>query len=97
MKFQKRIKLLPGVTLNLSKSGLTVSIGPRGATLNVGGNRSKITVGAPGTGLSHTRALGRGKPELTGEPLPAKPPAKSRSGWVWLALGALFLLAILMH
>ena len=44
-----------------------------------------------------TRVLGRGKPELTGEPLLAKPPAKSRSGWVWLALSALFLLAILMH
>ncbi|MDI9385547.1 MAG: DUF4236 domain-containing protein, partial [Verrucomicrobiota bacterium] len=35
-RFQKRIRLFPGVTLNLSKSGGSLSLGPRGAKLNLG-------------------------------------------------------------
>lgn len=35
-RFTKRIKLLPGVTLNLSKRGVSsVSAGPEGAKVNV--------------------------------------------------------------
>ena len=30
-RFQKRIKIMPGVRLNLSKSGASWSVGPRGA------------------------------------------------------------------
>jgi Protein of unknown function (DUF4236) len=33
--FRKRIKILPGVSLNLSKSGPSASVGPRGAKLSV--------------------------------------------------------------
>lgn len=63
MRFQKRIKLLPGVKLNLSKSGISASIGRPGATLNVGSKGAKVTGGIPGTGLSHTKQLStkRGK------------------------------------
>lgn len=34
MSFRKSIKILPGVRLNLSKSGVSASLGPRGATVN---------------------------------------------------------------
>lgn len=57
MRFQKRIKLLPGVRLNLSKSGISASIGRPGATMNIGSKGAKITGGIPGTGLSHTEQL----------------------------------------
>ena len=30
-RFSKRIKILPGVSINLSKSGVSASVGPRGA------------------------------------------------------------------
>lgn len=53
-RFQKRIKLLPGVTVNLSKSGVSTSVGPRGAKITVGHGKTRTTVGIPGTGLSHT-------------------------------------------
>lgn len=53
-RFQKRIKLFPGVSLNLSKSGVSTSIGPRGAKVTVGNGRVRTTVGLPGTGISHT-------------------------------------------
>jgi len=53
-RFQRRIRLLPGVRLNISKSGVTTSIGARGARVTLGGGRTRTTVGIPGTGLSHT-------------------------------------------
>jgi uncharacterized protein DUF4236 len=59
--FSKRIKIAPGVTLNLSKSGVSTSIGPRGAKLTLGSRRgTRATVGLPGTGLSYTSILKRG-------------------------------------
>lgn len=51
-RFQKRIKVLPGVRLNISKSGVSTSLGGRGATVNIGKNGVRTTVGVPGTGLS---------------------------------------------
>jgi hypothetical protein len=55
LRFRKRIKILPGVHVNLSKNGVSTSLGPRGATVNIKpGRKSKTTIGAPGTGLSVT-------------------------------------------
>ena len=60
-RFQKRIKILPGVYINLSKSGVSASVGGHGATVNVGANgRRMITLGIPGTGLSYRVPLGSG-------------------------------------
>lgn len=53
-RFQKRIKLLPGVSVNLSKSGVSTSLGPRGARVTYGHGQRRTTVGLPGSGLSHT-------------------------------------------
>ena len=58
LRFRRRLRLFPGVSLNLSKQGLSsISFGGPGASINVpvarsGGTRS--TVGLPGTGLSWT-------------------------------------------
>lgn len=53
-RFRKTIKILPGVRLNLSKSGGSISIGPRGAKLTVGPRGVRATVGIPGSGISYT-------------------------------------------
>lgn len=53
-RFQRRVKLFPGVTLNISKSGVTTSLGTRGARVTLGRGQTRTTVGLPGTGLSHT-------------------------------------------
>lgn len=55
LRFQKRVKLLPGVTLNFSKSGVSTSFGVRGARMTVGHGRRRTTVGLPGSGLSYTK------------------------------------------
>lgn len=49
--FRKRIKILPGVHMNVSKSGTSWSIGPRGAKVNFGKRGKYVTTGIPGTGI----------------------------------------------
>ena len=53
-RFWRRIKIAPGVTLNLSKSGGSLSFGPRGAKFTIGSRGKRATVGLPGTGLFYT-------------------------------------------
>jgi hypothetical protein len=51
---RRTIKVFPGLTLNLSKSGVSASVGVRGARVTVGKTGIRKTVGIPGTGLSYT-------------------------------------------
>jgi DNA segregation ATPase FtsK/SpoIIIE-like protein len=53
-RFFRRIRIVPGLTLNLSKSGVSVSVGPRGAKYTVGPRGKRLTLGLPGTGLFYT-------------------------------------------
>jgi hypothetical protein len=52
-RFQKRRKLLPGVTLNLGRRGPGVSVGRRGAKVSAGPRGLGATVTLLGTGLSY--------------------------------------------
>jgi Protein of unknown function (DUF4236) len=59
LRFFRRIRLVPGVRINLSKSRPSVSVGRPGMWLTVGGKRgTRTTVGLPGTGLFWTQASG---------------------------------------
>jgi hypothetical protein len=53
-RFRRSFRLMPGVRINLSKSGVSTSIGGRGAWFTVGPRGARTTVGIPGTGLSYT-------------------------------------------
>lgn len=53
-RFFRRMKIAPGITLNLSKSGPSVSVGPRSAKLTLGPRGTRTTVGIPGTGAYYT-------------------------------------------
>jgi len=53
-RFFRRIRVLPGLTLNLSKSGLNVSAGRPGAHMTVGPKGTTETLGIPGTGARWT-------------------------------------------
>src|SRR3954467_5425599 len=59
-RFQKRISILPGVRINLSKSGVSASLGPRGADVNIGKDGVTANAGIPGTGLSYRQKIGKG-------------------------------------
>ena len=58
-RFQRRKKVLPGLTLNVGKRGGSLSVGPRGAKLNAGRRGVTGTVTLLGTGLSYVKRLGR--------------------------------------
>lgn len=53
-RFRRSVKLLPGVKLNLSKTGPSVSVGIRGAHETIGKHGIRTTIGLPGSGLSYT-------------------------------------------
>ena len=54
-RFFRRKKILPGITLNLSRSGPSLSFGPCGAKYTVGSKGRRTTFGIPGTGLFYTQ------------------------------------------
>ncbi|MFZ5853074.1 MAG: DUF4236 domain-containing protein [Chloroflexota bacterium] len=78
LRFWRRVKVAPGVTINLGKRGASVSLGPRGSKTTLGRSGVRQTVGLPGTGLFATQQLRRGqrgdRPPATGEPT-NQPPA----------------------
>ena len=53
-RFWRRVRLAPGVTLNLSKSNASLSFGPRGAKYTISPRGNRATAGLPGTGLFYT-------------------------------------------
>jgi hypothetical protein len=53
-RFHKAFSLIPGVKLNLSKSGPSLSVGGQGMTTNFGTKGTRETVGLPGSGLSYS-------------------------------------------
>jgi hypothetical protein len=53
-RFRKIFSVIPGVKVNLSKSGVSTSLGGHGATVNVGSSGKKtLTLGIPGSGMSY--------------------------------------------
>jgi hypothetical protein len=58
LRFFRRKQLLPGVRLNLSRSGPSLSFGVRGAHVTVGRRGVTRTVGIPGTGIFYTSRTG---------------------------------------
>jgi hypothetical protein len=57
-KFHKSIRLLPGIYLNISKTGISFSAGVPGARVNIGTKGTRTSVGLPGTGLSYSSFKG---------------------------------------
>lgn len=54
LRFRKRVKIFPGVWLNLTQKGISsVSIGKPGTTVNINENGVKGTLNIPGTGISY--------------------------------------------
>lgn len=65
-RFRQRIKVFPGVHINLTAKGVSsVSLGGPGATINVGKKmRVTATAGLPGTGLSYRQVVHPGSSTL---------------------------------
>jgi hypothetical protein len=75
-RFRRSFKVIPGVRLNLSKSGLTCSIGGAPFTMNIGPRGVTGTASIPGTGISYRHKFGgstQPQPE-TPQPFPVTEP-----------------------
>src|SRR5438094_8572254 len=82
LRFFRRIRIAPGVSVNLSKSGASVSVGPRGAKVTVGPRGVRKTVGLPGTGVYYTTTSPLGDRTSPVSPVVAPPsPASVRGFW----------------
>jgi len=57
MRFKRRKKILPGVYLNFSGSGISTTIGVPGASVNFGRNGTYLNTGIPGTGLYNRQRI----------------------------------------
>jgi hypothetical protein len=84
-RLYKRVSIIPGLRVNLSRSGPSLSIGGRGAWYTVAPHGRRVTLGLPGTGLFWTEHI----------PPAAAPHAGHRSAFVLviIAIGLLFVLA----
>ena len=66
LRFRKSVKLMPGVRINFSKSGMSTTIGPRGASVNIGSKGVYANAGIPGTGIYMREKIGGGTSESSG-------------------------------
>lgn len=56
VRFNKRMKILPYVTMNVGKSGVSLTIGPKGKTLNIGSTGVNVYVSL-GKGVGYSKRL----------------------------------------
>jgi hypothetical protein len=63
-RFRQGFKLIPGVRLNLAKTGLSLSFGGAPLTLNVGPRGVYGTASIPGTGIQFRQHFGGGASDL---------------------------------
>jgi hypothetical protein len=80
-RFNRRIKVLPGVRLNLNKTGASVSVGREGMWCTAGTHGRRATVGLPGTGLYWTEKLGTKKTGPAAALALSPPAPKKTSDW----------------
>ncbi len=85
-RFQKRIRIFKGLTLNLSKSGTSWTVGGKGASINVRGDKVTGNAGIPGTGISYRERLGQAS---------NKPSANTTGSGIGAVVLILILLAVL--
>jgi hypothetical protein len=62
-RFRRTLKILPGVRINLSRSGLSSTVGVQGASVTVGKRGTYANVGVPGSGVSYRTKVGPGVDE----------------------------------
>ena len=100
-RFQKRISLLPGIRLNLSKSGASVTVGRTGLSVNLGKDGATGNVGIPGTGLSYRQKI-TGNQTPVSEQDATQPESiiqADASGariWKWLFFAAVVVIVVLL-
>jgi hypothetical protein len=80
-RFRRQLRIVPGLHLNLSRSGISATVGVPGMRVTLG-KRPALNVGLPGTGISYRESLGGAPPAP-----PADVPGRSvQFHWLWIVL-----------
>jgi hypothetical protein len=91
LRFYRRVHILPGVSVNMSRSGPSLSLGVRGAHVTVGRNGVSRSVGIPGTGVYYTSRSGT----HTGAHYQADPEKSGIGGVIILVLVVMGVIALM--
>ena len=68
-RFRKRLKILPGLWLNVSKGGVSTSVGVKGLTVNLKDGKTRTTASIPGTGISYSETASEKPGAPAGNPV----------------------------
>lgn len=87
MKFRRRKKILPGIYLNFSQSGISTTFGPKEANINIGKKGVHLNAGIPGTGIYTRKKIGDyGNSNYLKQSIPVNYVTKSKTTAIILAL-----------
>jgi hypothetical protein len=85
-RFQKRIKILPGLRLNVSKTGISWTVGTRGASVTSRDGNLTGNVGLPGTGVSYRKRIDLPDTEVESQDQSVKPASSGKPSWLPLLI-----------
>lgn len=57
LRFRKRVKIAPGLDINIGKKSLSARVGGRGFGFTAGTSGKTVSGGLPGTGLGYTKRI----------------------------------------
>lgn len=81
LRFRRRIKIFPGVHLNISRSGISTSLGVRGVSVTIGKRGKYLNTGIPGTGVSwRTKIDSQSSMQVAAAPISQVTPALTPQG-----------------
>jgi hypothetical protein len=85
-RFQKCIKILPGLQLNVSKTGISWTAGTRGASVTSRYGNLTGNVGLPGAGLSYRKRIDLPNAEVQSQDQSLKPANSGKPSWLPLLI-----------
>ena len=65
IRFWRRIKIFPGIYLNIGKNSISFSFGPPGIKYTKGTSGERLSVGLPGTGIYYVEQNLNGKKTIS--------------------------------
>lgn len=71
--FRRRVKIISGIHLNFSRSGISTSIGVKGANMTIGNRGTYLNVGVPALGIYNRQRISGRKTQNIANPTPYKP------------------------
>lgn len=96
IKFNKRIKIAPGVKLNVGLGGVSTTIGARGASVNVGKKGVHANVGIAGTGLSSRTKIAGGSSTQEAPSNQTEQAPTPASQKLFMAIGVIVIVAFIV-